>query len=99
MNISACPDVIVSVLALRQRHVDAAVAGVGLPRARLSVRLSEPLHRDGGGHDQAVSVHGQRSGSPAHGDRGNSRYVFVRPRRSRTPRCFGKTRVGMVLKR
>ncbi len=54
------------------------MAGVGLSRARLSVRLSEPLHGDGGGHDQAVSVHGQRPGAPAHGDRGDARSVWAK---------------------
>ncbi len=54
------------------------MAGVRLSRARLSVRLSEPLHGDGGGHDQAVSVHGQRPGAPAHGDRGDARCVSLK---------------------
>lgn len=64
------------------------MAGVRLSRARLSVRLSEPLHGDGGGHDQAVSVHGQRPGAPAHGDRGNARSAL----------CFGESRVVIVVK-
>lgn len=54
--------------------MDSAVAGVRLPRARLSIRLPEPLHRYCGGHDQTVSVHSQWTRPPPHGDRGHTRW-------------------------
>lgn len=56
----------------RQRHVDAAVAGVRLPRARISLRLLEPLLRYGRRDDQTSAVGRQRARASAHGDPGNT---------------------------
>lgn len=58
---------------LRQRHVDAAVVGVRLPRARLSLRLFEPLLRHRRRDDQTSAVGRQRARTSAHGDPGNTR--------------------------
>lgn len=56
--------------------MDSVVVGVGLSRARLPVRLSEPVLRHHRDHDQTGAFCRQWPGTPAYGDPGHSGYVY-----------------------